>query len=157
MQIAKSWRALFPTVLLVASWDIHAESTLGYEPDADPFNLLESAKSEAADEGKLILLMAGGDWCVWCHYLNAFIHANAEIGSALEETFVVVKAYYGDEADNSAFFNGLPEAVGYPHFWVLDSDGNILVSQNTLPLEDGDKSYSRDAFLAFIETWRRRL
>lgn len=157
MNTAKLGRSILPLALLAVSWTGHAESVIGYEPDADPYALLKTAESEAAAESKLILLIAGGDWCIWCHYLNAFIHDNADVAEALADTFVVAKVYFGDEADNSAFFAELPAAVGYPHFWVLDSAGAILASQNTLPLEDGDKSYDRSNFFAFIDSWKARL
>ena len=134
-----------------------AQSDIGYDPDADPSALLHAAEGQAAADGKFVLVVAGGDWCIWCHYLHAFLDDNADIDRALEDTFVVVKAYYGDNADNSAFFAKLPKAAGYPHFWVLDSDGEVLVSQNTLPLEDGDKSYDREHFLDFIDRWSHEL
>jgi hypothetical protein len=36
----------------------------------------------------------------------------------------------------------------------LSQERELLVSQDTLPLEDGDKSYDRAKFAAFIERWR---
>jgi hypothetical protein len=30
----------------------------------------------------------------------------------------------------------------------------VLVSQNTFPLEDGDKSYDKGKFAEFISTWK---
>ena len=39
---------------------------------------------------------------------------------------------------------------------LISGGGELLASQNTLPLEDGDKSYDRAKFLAFIEQWRER-
>ena len=111
----------------------------------------------AANEDKLVLVMAGGDWCIWCHYLHAFIDENSDIDDALDDTFVTVKAYMGDKNDNAEFFATLPKAVGYPHFWVVDSDGTVLASQGTAPLEDGQKSYDRERFMAFIEAWRTGL
>jgi thioredoxin-related protein len=132
-----------------------AQSELGYDPAADPFAQVQAAKVTATAEQKHILLVAGGDWCIWCHYLNAFLHGHDKIGAALERTFVVVKVYYGDETDNDEFFMTLPEAAGYPHFWILDADGDLLESQGTLPLEDGDKSYDPGRFMAFIDKWER--
>jgi hypothetical protein len=44
---------------------------LGYDPRADASDQLDAAKAEGAAEHKLVLLIAGGDWCVWCHYLAA--------------------------------------------------------------------------------------
>ena len=128
---------------------------LGYDPAADPFALLEDARASAAAEDKLVLVIAGGEWCIWCHYLDAFLTEHAKIGKALKDTFVVVKAYIGDEKNNDAFFATLPDAAGYPHFWVVAPDGAVLASQNTLPLEDGEKSYDAGRFMAFIDEWRR--
>ena len=148
--------ALAATLLSIASTGF-AQPDIGYDPEADPFALLRDAESQAATEGKFVLVVAGGDWCIWCHYLHAFLDDNEDIDKALKQTFIVAKTYYGDKTDNAQFFATLPEAVGYPHFWVLDADGHVLVSQNTLPLEDGDKSYDRANFLAFIESWKSKL
>lgn len=144
------------TALAVASFlspAAAAPDVLGYDPDADPFALLAAARAEAAGEDKRVLVIAGGEWCIWCHYLDAFLEANADVAASLKETFVVVKAHLGDANMNEAFFATLPEAVGYPHFWVIGADGSVLASQNTLPLEDGDKSYDRERFLEFIGRW----
>jgi thiol:disulfide interchange protein len=131
-----------------------AQPSIGYDPAADPFAQLEAAKAEASEHDKRILVVAGGEWCIWCHYLDRFLHDNADVAAKLKDTFVIVKAYYGDETDNGEFFATLPEAVGYPHFWILAPDGTVLESQNTLPLEDGGQSYDRDRFLAFVDSWR---
>jgi thioredoxin-related protein len=133
-----------------------AAEDIGYHPHADPAAALAAAVAQAETEGKLVLLIAGGDWCSWCHYLNAFIKANADVERAFYETFVVVKVYYGDDNKNEAFFSQWPKADGYPHFWVFSADGYLLRSQGTLPLEDGAKSYDKGAFLAFIDDWQRR-
>jgi thioredoxin-related protein len=133
-----------------------AAEDIGYDPHADPAAALASGAARAAADGKLVLLIAGGDWCSWCHYLNAFIKSNADVERAIYETFVVVKVYYGDDNKNDAFFSQWPAAEGYPHFWVFSADGYLLRSQGTLPLEDGAKSYDKGAFLAFIDDWKRR-
>lgn len=156
MQATRSLRIALATLLVAIASVSLAQPDIGYDPGADPFALLQEAEASAADEGKLVLLIAGGDWCIWCHYLHAFLDDNEDVGTALKDTFVVVKAYFGDETDNGAFFATLPEAVGYPHFWVLNADGDVLASQDTLPLEDGDKSYDRSNFLAFIESWESK-
>jgi hypothetical protein len=145
-------------LLYFAAVDAHAQaSVLGYDPDADPFQLLREAEAEAAREDKLVLVIAGGDWCIWCHYLDRFLKANPDIDYALKQTFAVVKVYFEEEGDNQDFFAAMPEAVGYPHFWVRSADGDVLASENTLPLENGDKSYDGDAVTAFIERWRESL
>jgi thiol:disulfide interchange protein len=143
--------------LLIGVEALAADSTkLGYDPQANPFEQLEAALATARAEHKLVLLVAGGDWCVWCHYLAAFLEREPAIDAALHDVFVVAKVYVGDENMNKEFFERLPKAAGAPHFWVVSAGGEVAASQDTLPLENGAKSYDPAAFTAFIERWRAR-
>jgi hypothetical protein len=141
---------------LALSFTARPAEPLGYDPAADPFAQLAAAKTAATAEHKLVLVVAGGDWCVWCHYLDGFFAKNTELDRALHDTFVVVHVNYSPENLNEKFFATLPKAVGYPHFWVLSADGAVLRSQNTAPLENGNKSYAPDRVAAFIDGWRTR-
>jgi hypothetical protein len=134
-----------------------AGAGLGYDPAADPFAQLAEAKAAASADHKLVLVVAGGDWCSWCHYLDGFFEKNADVEQALESTFVVVHVNYSDDNKNERFFGTLPKAVGYPHFWVLSADGAVLRSQNTAPLENGNKGYEKSRMLAFVAEWRAKL
>jgi hypothetical protein len=129
---------------------------IGYDPRANAFEQLEAAVATAAAEDKLLLLISGGDWCSWCHYLAAFLAREKALDAALHEVFVVQKVYVGEDNMNKEFFARLPKAAGAPHFWVLSPTGAVLASQDTLPLEDGAKSYDRTKFTAFVEQWRER-
>src|SRR5688572_10303744 len=129
---------------------------IGYDPRANASEQLDSAVAAARAEDKLVLLISGGDWCVWCHYLAAFLEREPALDAALHDVFVVQKVYVGDENLNKEFFARLPTAAGAPHFWVLSSGGDLLASQDTLPLEDGAKSYDRAKFQAFVDQWRER-
>jgi thiol:disulfide interchange protein len=150
-------------VLVVAALSLGAalataqpKKDIGYDPRANAFEQLDSAVAAAKAEDKLVLLISGGDWCIWCHYLAAFLERETAIDAALHDVFVVQKVYVGDENKNKDFFARLPEAAGAPHFWVLSSGGELLASQNTLPLEDGAKSYDGKKLMAFVEEWRER-
>jgi hypothetical protein len=130
---------------------------LHYDIAANPFSQVDTASSTATNEDKHILLVAGGEWCVWCYYLEDFLAREPAVADSLHDTFVVVHVNFSDENRNEEFFGSLPEADGYPHFWILDKAGRLLESQGTLALEDGDKSYNTSAFLAFINRWRATL
>ena len=134
-----------------------AAAAIGYDARANPFHQLDAAVAEAAAEDKLVLLISGGDWCIWCHYLAEFLERDAELDAALHDVFVVAKVYVGADNRNKEFFARLPEAVGAPHFWILSAAGELLESQQTVVLEDGNKSYDRAAFAAFIARWRARV
>ncbi len=134
-----------------------ATEGLGYDPAADPFAQLAEAKTAATADHKLILVVAGGDWCSWCHYLDAFFKKNPDLEQALQNTFAVVHVNYSEDNKNEDFFATLPKALGYPHFWVLSADGAVLRSQNTAPLENGNNGYDKSRVVAFVDEWRATL
>jgi thioredoxin-related protein len=133
-----------------------SKKDIGYDAGADAFDQLAGAVAAAKTDDKLVLLISGGDWCIWCHYLAEFLERETALDAALHEVFVVQKVYVGSDNKNTEFFARLPEAAGAPHFWILSGSGEVLESQNTLPLEDGGKSYDRATFQAFVEQWRER-
>jgi thioredoxin-related protein len=123
-----------------------------YDPSRDPFVDVQNAAVEAQKSKRRILLDVGGDWCSWCHILDDFIEQNADIKQALKEAFVIVKVNYSDANFNDAFFQQYPPAPGYPHFYILESDGTFLHSQNTVELEE-EQSYNPTVFMNFIGEW----
>lgn len=130
---------------------------LGYDPGADPFERYHEAIATAATENKLVLVIAGGDWCSWCHTLDRFLARNEDVQRSLEGTFVVLKVYVGDENYNEDFFEQLPPARGAPHFWIISPERHVLASQSTGMLERGRRGYDRHQFLGFIAQWNKRV
>ena len=139
---------------MLCSTASRAASMLGYDPEADPFEQYHEAVAQAQAENKLVLVIAGGDWCSWCHRLNKFMKSD-EVHERIEDTFVIVKVYVGDENYNDFFFSQLPEARGAPHFWVISPDKHVLSSQSTAPFERGKKGYDKNEFLGFVDRWRK--
>ncbi|MFO7305952.1 MAG: thioredoxin family protein [Gammaproteobacteria bacterium] len=127
---------------------------LGYDPEADPFEQYHEAMAQAQREQKLVLIVAGGDWCRWCHVLERFIADDPEIAARLHETFVVMKVYVGFDNYNDLFFSQLPPAKGAPHFWIMSPEREVLASQSTGALEAGKDGYDKQAFIEFIEYWQ---
>jgi hypothetical protein len=140
-------------LLLLAS--VSSAADLGYDPQVDPFDQYQEAVSKAAATNKLVLIVAGGDWCRWCHVLNRFVNSNEDVESRLNETFVVMKVYVGPGNYNELFFSQLPQAYGAPHFWIVSPEREVLASQSTAKLERGTSTYDKASFLAFIDQWRR--
>ena len=143
------------TAALLTGTHVNATS-LGYDPKADPFEQYQDAVAQAEAQHKLVLVIAGGDWCRWCHVLNRFVTGNADVEAALEDAFVVVKVYVGDENYNEFFFSQLPEARGAPHFWIISPDRSVLDSQSTGPFEHGRDGYDKGEFLQFVQKWKQR-
>lgn len=155
--LTTSWRAL-AGVLAIASASVgHAAKS--YDPNADVFEQYNAAVAKAQAENKLVLVMAGGEWCHWCNVLNKFVARNNDVETALDGTFVVLKVYVGEKNFNELFFSQLPQAKGVPHFWVISPQRDVLASQSTRPFELAQKNksgYNKDAFLQFIAQWKQR-
>jgi Thioredoxin-like len=143
---------------LVAVFNMAVADTqrLGYDPQADPYEQYQAAIAEARAHHKLVLVIAGGDWCRWCHVLNRFVTRNSDVATALKDTFVVVKVYVGDENFNEFFFSQLPPARGAPHFWVISPERKVLASQSTGAFEHGRNGYDKQEFLQFVGRWSHR-
>ena len=127
-------------------------ASAGYDPSADTYVDLQQAVSQATRSGRRILLEVGGEWCIWCHYWEDFLAADAAVSQRLTRAFVVLKVNYSPENENSEFLSQYPQIPGYPHFFVLDTDGSFLHSQGTAVLELGS-SYDPEKVLEFIRQW----
>ncbi|MBK7266151.1 MAG: hypothetical protein IPI12_07435 [Ignavibacteriales bacterium] len=91
---------------------------------------------------------------MWCHRIDEFIETNEDVKSSLTSAFVILKVNYSKENKNEEFLGKFPAIEGYPHFFVLENDGSLIVSQNTGDLEDG-KSYSKEKFLEFVAKYKK--
>ncbi|MBN2572315.1 MAG: thioredoxin family protein [Ignavibacteriales bacterium] len=123
-----------------------------FDPNRDAAKDLEDAIKEATDFDKRIILDVGGEWCPWCHKLDAFIEGNKDIKEFIAEHYVMLKINYSKENKNDSLLSAYPEIPGYPHYFVLDSDGNFLHSQGTAELEF-ESSYSLEKIMEFFEKW----
>lgn len=127
-----------------------------YDPARDPHKDLALATAKAKQENKFVLLIAGGDWCPWCLALQEYLNTEKELYADLTDVFEVMKVNYSKKNKNEAFFAKLPEYKGYPHFFVLDASGNVVLSKSTGPLEKG-RSYDNAKFKIFIEHFKAQL
>lgn len=118
-------------------------------PNADGRAALQLAKQT----NRIVLVEVGGDWCSWCHVLDRFIKDHPPLEARLHETFVVLKVNVSDVNDNAEFMSSLPPALGYPHMYVIGSDGIVVHSQDTAEFLE-NKKYSRQKFLAFLDRWK---
>jgi thiol:disulfide interchange protein len=125
----------------------------GYDWRANPYQDLERAIARASAENKRILIVVGGDWCVWCEVLDLHLARNADVRAAFEQSFVLVKVNWSRQNENTAFLSGFPPSAGYPDFFILDANGAYLGHQPTEALENG-RGYDHVRMLAFATRWR---
>ncbi|GIK23503.1 MAG: thioredoxin family protein [Ignavibacteriota bacterium] len=124
-----------------------------FDPNRDPFEDLKITIEKAEQSDKRIILDVGGEWCIWCHRIDAFMQNTDEVKSLLEENYILLKVNFSKENKNEKFLSNYPSIDGYPHFFVLEKDGTLLHSQNTGELEK-DKDYSKEKFVEFLDKWK---
>jgi thioredoxin-related protein len=124
----------------------------GYDEARNPAADLKAAVAQAQRENKRILLGVGGEWCIYCRILNKVIHDDERLTQRLREGFVVVKVNFSDRVKNEAFLARYPQIPSYPHLFLLESDGALLLSQTPDDFTKDDK-YVPDLILAFLEKW----
>ena len=123
-----------------------------FDPARDPAKDVAAAAAAAREQGKRVLVDVGGEWCVWCHLMDDFIAANADVRAVLDSGYIVVKVNWSPQNKNEAFLGALPKIKGYPHLFVLDGDGKLVHSQETDVLEQG-RGYDKVKFLAFLRKY----
>ena len=84
--------------------------------------------------------------------LEGFFRSHDDIRKQLEDNFIVVKVNFSPENENEAFLSGYPKFQGYPHIFILESNGHILHSQNTGLLEKGE-GYDVQKMKTFLNKW----
>ena len=128
------------------------EYSLKYDPKRDAFQDGRDAIQLAKSTNRRILIEVGGDWCKWCHVLDRFLNENPEIKKQLHQTFVFLKVNVSDENDNANFLKVFPAPLGYPHMYVTEKNGTLLLSKDTAQFFVNGK-YSADRFKAFFNKW----
>jgi thioredoxin-related protein len=129
------------------------EPTGHYDVKADPAVDLAAAVKTAMASHKRIMLVVGGEWCSWCHILDAYIKANPDIQQTWNERYVTLFVNWSEENRNDLFLSKYPKISGYPHIFVLETSGELLHSQDTALLEEG-RSYSKVKMREFLDRWR---
>lgn len=124
-----------------------------YDPNRNPADDLAQAIPIAQAGNKRIMLELGGDWCIWCKFMDEFYATHADILQYRADHYVLVKINVSEENGNEEFLSQYPAVDGYPHIFILESDGTFLHSQNTAELEDGAESYVPEVFMSFLEKW----
>lgn len=143
-------RNLMVTVLLFLAALVALAAIPPYDRNADPFKELSASKRTAKIEGKNILVFVGGDWCDWCARLDKFIMNDPELTSIAEKNYVMMKVYVDrDLAPNGLFLTKYPTPPGFPHLYILDQEGELLISQKTDTLEKG-QSYDKEKVKKFL-------
>lgn len=141
------------TFLAVACKSHEDQKPIGrYDPAADAAADFSAAKAEAAASNRRILMEVGGNWCSWTRRLDALFESDNAIASAIASGYIHLRVNKSDENYNESFLSQFPKIEGYPHLFVLDASGKVLLSQDTAELEAGDH-HDPAKVLAVLDEW----
>lgn len=125
-----------------------------YNPDADAKAEIASAVKKANEEGKYVMIQAGGNWCGWCILFDKKVKSTPKLKKTMDDNYVSVHLNYSQENKNEEIFKELggPEKYGFPVFIILDGDGKIVHTQDSAKLEEG-KGHSTKKVMDFLTKW----
>jgi thioredoxin-related protein len=123
-----------------------------YDPSADASAEFAAAQTAAQASNRRILMEVGGNWCAWTRRLDHLLESHNEIARTLADGYVHVRINFSDENHNETFLSRFPKIGGYPHLFVLDASGTVLLSQDTTPLEVG-RQHDPEKVLALLKKW----
>ena len=126
-----------------------------YKPEENAETEITKAVAEAKRSGKNVFIQIGGNWCIWCARFHEYITNDAQLDSLVNANYVVYHLNYSKENHNVNLLTKyrFPQRFGFPVFLILDSDGNLIHTQNSWYLEDGEKSYNREKVKSFLTEW----
>jgi len=126
-----------------------------YDDQRDPFKDANAALQLAKETNRNVIIEVGGNWCTWCHKMDAFLLENPKVYQALHNKYVLLKINVSDSNDNEAFMKSLPPVLGYPHIYVSAANGKMLLSKDTAELQD-EQGHSKAYWLAFLNDWESK-
>jgi thioredoxin 1 len=124
-----------------------------YPDPAEAQSEIQSALDAAGKDHKRVILIFGGNWCYDCHVLDATFHDQA-IAPLVVQGYHVVHINIGDYDRNLEVAKKyeVPLNKGVPSLAVLDSDGKLVVSQQSGEFENTGRIGPEDVVL-FLKRW----
>ena len=137
-------------LLLVSGITMNAQG-YGYDPDADPAATYQQAIERAGQQGKLVLLVFGSEWCPDCRSLNKKM-GEPPLNETVQQNFIVAHVDIGNWDKNMAFTEqfGEPVGKGIPSIAIIDADKTVLYVS-----EAGEFASARSTDLASLDNWFR--
>jgi hypothetical protein len=126
--------------------------TVSYDPKVDAQMEIERAKLEAQRTSRKVLLIAGGNWCGWCHVLDQTFEGSAVLRELRDRNFIAVHVNISEENENACAMRGYPAPPGYPFLYVLDAEGKLMSTSDTSEFES-PYGYDRARLAEFLKKW----
>ena len=146
--LPKYLKNIFVAFLLSSSTTTWSEA-YQFDPEVDPAQHYRTALSSANDQGKLVLMVFGSEWCPDCRSLNQKM-TQSPLRQTVEKNFVVAHVDIGNWDLNMAFTAnfGQPVAKGIPSIAIIEPAGKILYVS-----EAGEFASARSSGVDSLDNW----
>ena len=153
-------RILSIVLIALAAVTADAQSNLKkvYDETADPMEQISKDVKDAGKDGRFVICQVGGNWCRWCLMFAEFITTDEDIKALIDKNFEYIHVNYNPRKpkDETAIKMlerlGNPERFGFPVLVVLDNKGNVIHTQDSSFLEEGN-GYNKDKVMRFFSNW----
>lgn len=147
-------------IALISAFSVNAQSDLKkvYDENADQLEQISQAVKAAGTEGKHVICQVGGNWCKWCLMFAQFITSDEEISKMISDNYKYIHVNYNprtpkdERAKKMLERLGNPERFGFPVLVVLDGKGNVIHTQDSSFLEEGN-GYDKTKVMRFFSNW----
>lgn len=124
-----------------------------YDAKRNTFDDAKAALALAKETNRNVLMVVGGNWCSFCMKMDAFWKSDKQVNQAIHSNFVILKINVSDENKNKDFMASMPATNGYPHLYISDAAGKLLLSKDSLE-QQIDGKHQTQLWLEFIEQWQ---
>jgi thioredoxin-related protein len=130
------------------------ESVKIYNPEANAREDINQAINKAKAESKHVFIQVGGNWCSWCIRFHAYINEDPDIKKLIEDNYVFTLVNWSPENRNTELMTEYrnPGRLGFPVFLILDGNGQLIHTQDSGLLEEG-QGYNKAKVMAFFKNW----
>ena len=126
--------------------------SLTYDPKIDGQMQIARAQLEAQRTNKKLLLIVGDNSCGWCHLLDQTFQRNPATAALRDDIFIALHVDVSEDNSSECALRAYPKAPGIPFIYVLDANGKLLATENTVDWESSD-GYDPHRIEAFLKKW----
>lgn len=155
-------KIILTLVVMAMALGTFAQKAKVYDETIDPDVQIVEAVAKAQKDGKFVVAQLGGNWCKWCIRFARFVEGDPELKKYVDDNFEFIHVNYNPRSEDSSVDKaatekalrrlGNPVRFGYPVLVVLDSEGNVVHTQDSGLLESGE-GYDKEKVMRFFELW----
>lgn len=125
-----------------------------YEDPAEVQKGIETARTQAALEGKRVAVVFGADWCPDCYAFESSLKHRL-VAPIVQPAYVIVKVSVGNRNRNLELMEGYGMAVenGIPAVAVLEPDGSLVAAQRQGEFRNASSLLSVAEIVSFFHRW----